>query len=496
MKRIILLAALLLPLILDASGVRVLQAEYIRGGKWQPDYAQFKGVTFIQGTPNQAKAFPGVSQHATEVTRILLAGPVKPESITICEAVTFTGASRGNIVGLNGSTLTDSLPASWDLENHSWGGSDALSENPRTLDVITVVDGKRVETATEFPGILKKFVQRVERDNVLSFVALPNPGDKATFRLLSACPPSPNVIKVASSISGYIGGVGMVPDVYAPVQYNSYATPTEAQTGIAMIDWCKEHAPQYRAADLGWIIRETAVKDDKGRPIISHSAAMAALERFYSPAVPTPPPTQQKPVVTNPVAATANVGQSVTFSVTADGTAPLSFGWARSHPEIEGDRGYLEIPGADSPTLTIPSVKAEDAGEYVAIVANAAGLTSSAPATLTVNAAPTPKPTVPPVVVVVPMPTPTPTPKPSSYAIKSFGRSVAWPPTVVSWDATGASKVTLTDPEGKTREVAAKASLTATEATKKSVWILTAEYPDGSIQQATTQARAALGEQP
>jgi len=78
-------------------------------------------------------------------------------------------------------------------------------------------------------------------------------------------------------------------------------------------------------------------------------------------------------------AATVSVGQSCTFSVTADGTAPFSYQWYHDS---------VLIPGATGAVYATSNVKAADAGVYHAIVANAAGSAVSDPVTLGVVAAP------------------------------------------------------------------------------------------------------------
>src|SRR5208283_214694 len=76
---------------------------------------------------------------------------------------------------------------------------------------------------------------------------------------------------------------------------------------------------------------------------------------------------------------TVVVGQSVTFSVTADGTAPFSYQWYKNSAMISG---------ATAATYSISSVQTTDAGTYYAIVSNSAGSTTSDTAVLTVTAAP------------------------------------------------------------------------------------------------------------
>lgn len=84
-----------------------------------------------------------------------------------------------------------------------------------------------------------------------------------------------------------------------------------------------------------------------------------------APSVTTPPATQ-----------TVVAGTSVTFSVTATGTDPLSYQWRR---------GTQAIPGATSASYTIVSAQTTDAGSYDVVVSNPAGSATSAAATLTVT---------------------------------------------------------------------------------------------------------------
>ena len=77
--------------------------------------------------------------------------------------------------------------------------------------------------------------------------------------------------------------------------------------------------------------------------------------------------------------AAATVGQSVTFSVTASGTAPFTYQWSKNG---------VAITGATSASYVINSAATTDAASYAAVVTNSAGTTTSDDAVLTVNAAP------------------------------------------------------------------------------------------------------------
>jgi hypothetical protein len=83
-------------------------------------------------------------------------------------------------------------------------------------------------------------------------------------------------------------------------------------------------------------------------------------------------------ITVHPSSATKTVGDSVTFSVTATGTAPLSYQWRKNGSNIESATGS---------SYTISSVVVADAGNYDAVVTNNCGSVTSNAATLTVNKA-------------------------------------------------------------------------------------------------------------
>jgi hypothetical protein len=97
-------------------------------------------------------------------------------------------------------------------------------------------------------------------------------------------------------------------------------------------------------------------------------------------------------ITTQPVSQTVPAGTSVSFSVTASGTEPLSYRWwyARSGTDTNwwdlADGG--RISGATTDTLTIAGVQSSDTGVYTVVVANAAGTATSDFATLAVTAMP------------------------------------------------------------------------------------------------------------
>lgn len=91
------------------------------------------------------------------------------------------------------------------------------------------------------------------------------------------------------------------------------------------------------------------------------------------------------PVITSqPRDQTVIVGGTAIFSVSAIGTAPLSYQWYYNT--------NTPLPGATNAQLVLSNVTTNDAGQYRVVVANAFGTATSADATLTVTLVPTAPP--------------------------------------------------------------------------------------------------------
>jgi hypothetical protein len=83
-----------------------------------------------------------------------------------------------------------------------------------------------------------------------------------------------------------------------------------------------------------------------------------------------------KPNITiQPISLAKNVGQSATFSVTAEGSPTLAYQWKK---------GVSDILGATSSSYTINPVAVSDGGSYTVAITNSGGSVTSSAATLTV----------------------------------------------------------------------------------------------------------------
>lgn len=127
-------------------------------------------------------------------------------------------------------------------------------------------------------------------------------------------------------------------------------------TGI-QYQWRKNGNPIPGANSSTYTIASVQLSDSGNYDVVvSGTCSPAAQSQSAKLSVNEPPSITQQP---RP--ATVRVGSSVTFSITAKGSAPLAYQWRKN-----GNR----IAGANQPTYTITSVQISDAGYYDCIVSN------------------------------------------------------------------------------------------------------------------------------
>ena len=133
----------------------------------------------------------------------------------------------------------------------------------------------------------------------------------------------------------------------------------------------------------GWFYYSSTMIDELA--IFNRALSATEIQSIYNAgSAGKCPPGVAPSIITQPVSLAVNAGSTVSFSVSASGTAPLSYQWQFSGSNIVGATGT---------SLSLSNVQSAQAGSYVVRVTNIFGSILSSNALLTVTSSP---PCVPP----------------------------------------------------------------------------------------------------
>ncbi len=143
--------------------------------------------------------------------------------------------------------------------------------------------------------------------------------------------------------------------------------------------WAKNGAAISGATGASYTTPATTATDNGSKFVVtvSNSAgSVTSIAAILTVNAPTVAPT----ITTQPNSQTITAGQTATFSVSASGTAPLGYQWAKNGAAISGATGA---------SYTTPATTSTDNGsQFVVTVSNSAGSATSTAATLTVTSTP------------------------------------------------------------------------------------------------------------
>lgn len=155
------------------------------------------------------------------------------------------------------------------------------------------------------------------------------------------------------------------------VNQGSAATFTVVASGSGPLNYQWRHAGTNLAgATASAYTKNNAQSVDAGSYVVVVTNSVNAITSSVATLTVNMPPA----ISSAPQNVTTNQGSSVTFSVSATGTAPLEYRW-----QFNGS----DFPGATSNSITLNTVQPADAGTYSVTVSNVAG-TAAAGATLLV----------------------------------------------------------------------------------------------------------------
>ncbi|MBE2213577.1 MAG: immunoglobulin domain-containing protein [Opitutaceae bacterium] len=142
----------------------------------------------------------------------------------------------------------------------------------------------------------------------------------------------------------------------------------------ATYQWAKDGSPIVGATSATYAIASVAPSDAAGYTVTvtntngTVSSVAATLTVSGTVVAPT--------IITPPASGDVALGGSLTLTVTASGTAPLSYQW---------NKNGAAISGATGASYTLSGAASGDAGDYTVTVTNAGGSVTSAAATVVVR---------------------------------------------------------------------------------------------------------------
>jgi len=149
---------------------------------------------------------------------------------------------------------------------------------------------------------------------------------------------------------------------------------TASGTGSLTYQWKKNGGTIGGATSASYTTPAVLASDNGATFTVTVTSASGSVTSGAATLTVNAPPS----ITTQPVSKTVLAGQTATFSVTATGTAPLTYQW---------NKGGVAIGGATSSSYTTPATTSADNGsQFTVTVSNGAGNTTSNAATLTVGA--------------------------------------------------------------------------------------------------------------
>ena len=173
-------------------------------------------------------------------------------------------------------------------------------------------------------------------------------------------------------------------------------------------------------------------------------------------------------VLNQPVGGTALVGGTKTFTVLANGTAPLAYQWKKSLNNVD----FTDIPDATGTSFTLGSITSADAGYYRVVISNAFGSATSAYVALVVA----------PVLATTPVATIVPSGAPFTIScVADVGTGSPEPVTYV-WKRDGA---TVSNGANVTGATTANLAIAAFSAAESGYYTVTASNSAGTVTSAS-----------
>ena len=268
--------------------------------------------------------------------------PVAPSITTQPSSVTITAGQTATF----SVTATGTAPLSYQWSQNGTAISGATSSSYTTPAETTSASG------AQFTALVSNSVGSVTSN--------------AATLTVNPAPVAPSITTQPSSVTitaGQTATFSVTATGTAPLSYQWKKNGTSISGATA----ASYTTPAETTADNG--AQFTVVVSNSVGNVTSSAATLTVNPAPVAPSI-----------TTQPSSVTITAGQTATFSVTATGTAPLSYQWSQNGTAISG---------ATSSTYTTPAETTSASGaQFTVVVSNSVGSVTSSAATLTVNPAP------------------------------------------------------------------------------------------------------------
>ncbi|MGC4074740.1 MAG: pectinesterase family protein [Nibricoccus sp.] len=256
-------------------------------------------------------------------------------------AISTSGSATGNVLVSDGTNITPTTPATANTasangQNTVWGRLQATVAGDGS---ITFRTAKNAQNNQYFNGVQ----------------LIPYP-----LASISIQPPATPAATAGSSVNISVTASG---DGTLTYQWrkNGAAIAGNASATTTLLTLTNVQAGDAGSYDV--------VITNPGGSVTSSAAVLSVGTSSIAPSI-----------TTQPVNRTATVNSAVSFTVTANGTSPLSVQWQKSNDNVT----FANISGATATLLSFSSTQTSDAGYYRAVVTNSVGSATSSAATLVV----------------------------------------------------------------------------------------------------------------
>jgi plastocyanin len=206
----------------------------------------------------------------------------------------------------------------------------------------------------------------------------------AALKVIAPIPPTSLALTVApcdsnfNCVAGTTDAVSQWVRITAHVVYTGTTNPTG--TLCVLDNGSPANCGLTPAADENWFVNSLAGGTHKLSATYagnsSYGASTSAITTLIVGSA-TPPSVVAPTITLQPVSQTVTPGNTATFSVQVTGTAPLTYQWSKS--------GTV-IPTATSASYTTPATTpADNSAQFVLVVSNSAGTSTSSAAVLSVS---------------------------------------------------------------------------------------------------------------